>query len=81
MIIFIKKTPLLFTSNVEAVATREKSATVVDSPATHVEAVKNVSKISRASYIFFSRSSLFGTPAKIQGYYNTRKHVIFERKL
>lgn len=56
------------TSKVEMEATKAKSATVTVLPATHGDDVKNISKNASASWIFFSLSSVFGTPANIHGY-------------
>lgn len=53
-------------------ATKAKSATVTESPAAQVEDPKKMSKNPSASWIFFSLSSLFGTPAKIHGYYEIK---------
>jgi len=57
---------------VEMEATKATSATVTESPAAQVEDPKNISKNVSASWIFFSLSSLFGTPAKIHGYYEIK---------
>jgi len=57
---------------VEMEATKATSATVTESPAAQVEDPKKMSKNSSASWIFFSLSSLFGTPAKIHGYYEIK---------
>jgi len=56
-------------------ATKAKSATVTESPAAQVEDPKKISKNPSASWIFLSFSSLFGTPAKIQGYCGMNKKI------
>jgi len=53
---------------VEMEATKAISATVTVFPAAQVDDPKKISKNPSASWIFFSLSSLFGTPAKIHGY-------------
>lgn len=57
---------------VEMEATKATSATVTESPAAQIEVPKKISKNVSASWIFFSLSSLFGTPAKIHGYYEIK---------
>lgn len=53
---------------VEMDATNAMSATVTESPATQAEDPKKTSNNASESWIFFSLSSLFGTPAKMYGY-------------
>lgn len=62
------------TSKVEIEATKAISATVTESPAAQAEDPRKISKKASASWIFFSLSSLFGTPAKIHGYCEIKKN-------